>query len=286
MARQKKSRYYPVQSRINLIQPTGVTSTAWIAVVPNLLSKLNRRHYPATGVYDVKVDLKPIGTDTSITVFALKDNWDTIGAVRAAFKAYQRATEDERKSMSKQSLPRWEDFRIEHGTGLPEVNPAVNDSLGITNGLTLGEFDSSSVVDAAGNTKVFSVAAPGSLTNYNILTQWSAGGNVDGSPSSPTATGMSYGDLESDAQAAQGTLLRTEGNLPPYDQFGNDGLQSPWNMVAVLGQGGSNTGTMTTGYFRAPLGMVLIISTDSPSNLLMSVREGSYKGIKVQNILE
>jgi hypothetical protein len=283
MARQKKSRYYPVQSKIKLNAPAGSpAATSWMAIAPNLLSMMNRRHYPATGVYDVKMDLNSDDTDTSVEIYALKDNWDTIGAIRLAYKMFQKATSAERAQLGSE-VARWEDFRIAHGTGLTEAVPMVyNVGIGASN-LTIAEFSNSQVVDEVGNTKIFTLQGADSPTQYNILANWSATGNVDASPASVTSA-TSYGGLD-DVDAGQGDRLAQNNNLPPYDRLGDDGLQSPWAWVARLGQGGANTGTLSTGYFRAPLGMVLIVSTDTPNRLTMTVREGSHKGIKVHDIL-
>lgn len=282
MARQKKSRYYPVQSKIDLINPSGETGTNWIAIAPNLLSMINRRHYPASGVYDVKMDLKPIGTDTSVQIFALKDNWDTIGAIRLAYKMYQRATKDERE-LRGSSVARWEDFRINHGTGYPECVPAVYSTTGGILALSLGQFLDSQVVDDAGLTKRFVVQGASTAVQYNIMDQWNASGSVDTQPQ-VLGTGDVYPGLDNN-DTGQANILVGNGNQPPYDQTGDDGIGNPWTLVATLGQGGSNTGTMSSGFFRAPLGMVLIVSTNTPNNLTMTVREGSHKGIKVHDIL-
>ena len=236
MARQKKSRYYPVQSRIDLIPASGETGTDWMAIAPNLLSMANRRHYPATGVYEVKMDLKPIGTDTNVQIYALKDNWDTIGAIRLAYKMYQKATSGERAQLGTE-VARWEDFRIAHGTGLNEAVPSVYNQGAGSLALSVAEFSSSQVVDEAGNTKIFTIQGADSLTQYNILANWSATGNVDASPAT-VSSATSYGGLD-DVNANQGERLVQNNNLPPYDRLGDDGLQNPWNLVGTLGQRGS-----------------------------------------------
>lgn len=253
-------------------------------IAPNVLSKINRRHYPATGVYECNVMLNPVVVTGQLNVYVLKDNWDTIGAIRQAYKAYRQATAQEREHSS--MLPRWEDFRIAHGTGLTEMNPYVyNQGLG-SSAMTLGEFELSQVVDAAGATKSFKVQGAGSATEYNILTEWSESGNVDATPNNLSPTGLAYPGLEENLDAAQMAQLRTEGNFPPYDADGNDGLLSPWTKVATLTNAPAGSdGRISTGFFRAPLGMILVTGADANGWGILQVREGSHKGIKVHNIL-
>lgn len=278
MASKKKSRYYPVQSRIEL-------SSGGIVIAPNVLSMINRRHYPATGVYECNVMLNPAVTAGQLNVYCLKDNWDTIGAIRQAYKAYLTATESERSMLSKEQIARWEDFRIAHGTGLTEMNPFVyNQGVGSST-MTVGEFELSQAVDSLGNTKIFTLQGASSPTQYNILSQWSVSGNVDADPASLT-TGAAYSDLEADHSSTQSNELQRDGNLPPYDHQGDDGLLSPWTKVATLTNANVGAdGRLSTGFFRAPLGMIIVTGADSNGWGLLQVREGSRKGIKVHDIL-
>lgn len=278
MASKKKSRYYPVQSRIHL-------SNGGICIVPNVLSMINRRHYPACAVYEANITVNP-QTPGLVQVYALKDNWDTIGAIRLAYKAYQKATADERAMLSKSQVARWEDFRIAHDTGLAEMVPMVYDhGVGLSS-LTVGEFENSTIVDALGNNRFFSIESATSTSRYNILTSWSATGNVDTDPQNTTAS-AAYGDLDPLVSNQQGQELQTDGNLPPYDAQGNDGLGSAWTRVATLNNDtvAGNDGRLSTGFFRAPLGMIIITGIDANGAVTLQVREGSTKGIKVHDIL-
>ena len=173
-----------------------------------------------------------------------------------------------------------------NGTGLTEMGPFVhNQGLGGST-LTLGEFELSNVVDASGATKSFKIQGPGSATEYNILTQWSESGNVDATPSNLSTTGLAYSGLEENLDGAQMAQLRTEGNLPPYDADGDDGLASPWTKVATLTNANVGAdGRISTGFFRAPLGMIIVTGADSNGWGLLQVREGSTKGIKVHDIV-
>lgn len=278
MPSKKKSRYYPVQSKVDL-------SSGGICIAPNVLSMINRRHYPATGVYECSIDLNAAVVTGQLNVYALKDNWDTIGAIRLAYKAYLEATKEERAMMSNAQLGRWQDFRIRHGTGLTEMSPMVYDhGVGLSS-LTIGEFVNTTVEDSAGNLKAFSIEEPNSLTRYNILTQWSASGNVDADPQVSTAAGA-YGGLDSDLSNVQSTQMQTEANEPPYDAQGNDGLTSAWTKVATLTNAVAGAdGRLSTGFFRAPLGMILVTGADANAWGVLRVREGSMKGIKVHDIL-
>lgn len=278
MVSKKKSRYYPVQSRIDL-------SSGGIVIAPNVLSMINRRHYPATGVYECNVMLNPTVTAGQLNVYVLKDNWDTIGAIRQAYKAYLTATESERAMLSKDQIARWEDFRIAHGTGLTEMAPMVyNQGAGLSS-LTVGEFELSKATDTANNTKTFVLQGASTTTQYNILDAWNVSGNVDADPALFT-TGTPYADLEADHDSTQSNNLQRDGNAPPYDNAGSDGIGSPWTKVATLTNANVGAdGRISTGFFRAPLGMIIVTGADSNSWGLLQVREGSTKGIKVHNIL-
>jgi len=246
---------------------------------------INRRHYPATGVYECNVMLNPVVTSGQLNVYVLKDNWDTIGAIRLAYKAYQKATADERKMMSKAQIARWEDFRIAHDTGLTEMVPYVYDHGVGGSSLSVGEFENSTIVDALGNNRFFSIENPTGVTRYNILSQWSAAGNVDTDPAVST-TSVPYGDLDSLTSSQQGAEMQGDGNLPPYDHEGNDGLGSAWTKVATLTNANTGAdGRLSTGFFRAPLGMIIVTGADANGWGILQVREGSTKGIKVHNIL-
>lgn len=278
MAAKKKSRYYPVQSRIEL-------SLGGIVIAPNVLSMINRRHYPATGVYECNVMLNPAVVAGQLNVYVLKDNWDIIGAIRQAYKAYRLATEHERAQLSKDQVARWEDFRIAHGTGLTEMAPLVYNQGAGTSSLTIGEFNLSKAYDSAGNTKTFTVQGASSATQYNILSQWSASGNIDADPAFVTS-GAPYAELDSDLQTVQSDFLQRDGDFPPYDRNGDDGITSPWTKVATLTNAPAGAdGRISTGFFRAPLGMIIITGNDANGSVILQVREGSTKGIKVHNIL-
>lgn len=253
-------------------------------IAPNVLSMVNRRHYPATGVYECKLDLSPTRTGV-YKVYALKDNWDTIGAIRQAYKAYLTATESERAMLSKKQVARWEDFRISHGTGLAEMAPMVYNSGTGASSMSVGEFELSNAVDINNNVKIFTLEGASSATQYNIMTSWSASGNVDSEPRL-TTSGAPYSDLEADHDSTQSDELQRDGNQPPYDQLGDDGIASPWTLVATLSNAPTGAdGRISTGFFRAPLGMIIITAVDAAEALTLTVREGSHKGIKVQNIL-
>lgn len=256
-----------------------------MAIVPNMLSMINRRHYPASGCYEARIDLNAAVVTGQVNVYVLKDNWDTIGAIRLAYKAYMKATEDERAHLSPKQVARWEDFRIAHDTGLTEIVPLVyNHGVGLSP-LAIGEFENSTVVDALGNNRFFSIENPTGVNRFNIFTQWSASGNVDTDPQTSTAS-VPYGDLDALLDNQQGAELQTDGNLPPYDAQGNDGIGSAWTKVATLTNAPAGAdGRLSTGYFRAPLGMVLITGADTNAWGIMHVREGSTKGIKVHNLV-
>ena len=98
---------------------------------------------------------------------------------------------------------------------------------------------------------------------------------------------MPYDDLMADDDAAMAEALQVRGNAPPYDADGV--LQaSPWIKVGTLTTGSSQK--LSTGYFNAPCGFVILKPSGTPNvpegSLQWTVKAGDYKGVHAPSLLE
>jgi len=291
MARKDKTNY-PVVRTGRLFRPSPDP------IGPNvecnfdkILSKVNRRLYRHGRTYTVKLDLDANTENAGqIEVFALADNWMNSQAFKMAYEMYIENSADERSRLKKGNIARWEDFRTRSGAGITQLDPLQFDQSFNAIALTAGEFNLTTVQDAAGVTRGFTWNDAASSALYNILGEYDKAGNAQVSPESATGD-MPYDDLMSDDSAVMASKLQTNGDFPPYDQ---DGVlaDSPWVKVGVLSAGGAAaTGQrLSTGFFEAPCGFV-IMKTSVPGgvvqgNLQWTVKSGDYKGVHAPSMLE
>ena len=291
MAQKKKSKsnthkQYPVV-RTGRLGYAGPASSPQMEVnIEQLLSKCNRRLYRHGRTYDVKLDIDS-GSAQTYNVYALADNWMNVKAFQMAYAMYLQNGEDERVRLKESNVARWEDFRTVSGQGYQQVYP-VQFGIGFAQvGLTAGEFSNTLVVDAAGTGKNFTWGAA-SGTRYSLLEEYDKAGNAQ--PAPQTSTGdMPYDELMADDDQAMAAALQTRGNLPPYDAD-NVGEASPWIKVATLAAGTSQK--LSTGFFRAPCGFVVITAAAGGDELVdtnkiqWTVRQGDYKGVHAPSMLE
>lgn len=286
------SKNYPVIRTVGLETAAGASPRPQIEVnVEQLMSKVNRRLYRHGRKYEVKVDL-----DTQApgiyTVYALSDSWMNDRAFKMAYQMYLENSEDERDRIKDANIARWEDFRTQSGfTGQFAVaNPLLysGPSLAERIQLTAGEFATTFVVDKAGVSKAFTWGAA-TASRYSILAEYDKAGNAQSSPSTSTGD-MPYDDLMADDSATLAGLLQTSGNSPPYDAAGvNAG--NPWVKVGEL-TSTANGQKLSTGYFTAPCGYVLIAggadgeSAVATRYLNLTCKSGDYKGVHAPSMLE
>lgn len=252
------------------------------------LSVTNRRLYRFGRYYQSKIDLRPDQTGLTIEVFALRDDWAVQKAFQMAYKQYLDNTKEERANLSSKQLARWEDFRIEHGLTLSvnEARPAFHDPAGSLDVLSDGEFQLSNVVDGGNILHTFTWGA-GSTNKYGILEEYDRTGDTQASSSSPTAT-MPYSGMNLELDQVMHDNLQDDGNLPPYSATGVNS-NSPWVRIAVLGSGTAGEQKLSTGFFTAPCGLILVkgYSNDAePAALSIEVKAGDYKGVHAPSMLE
>ena len=281
-----KAKHYPVVLGTDL-DDVATTSTTKILRVDRELSKLNHRLYRMCRYYQVKIDMIPTDSaDSAVNVFVLRDDWALQKAVQMAFAQYNDNTKEERAKLGKNQLARWQDFRIDDGLaavgGVDElVGRMYTPAVAGTN-FTAGEFELSKVVDAAGTTRTFTFGT-GTATEFSVLAEYDASANQQTEPDSTTAG--AYNDLDDESDAANVTALQNDGNLPPYNQT-DVASGTPWVRVGVLGRGAAGQQRLSTGFFTAPGGLVVLSGVSTPNAIQFEVKRGDYKGVHAPSMLE
>lgn len=288
-----KADYYPVQRTVNL--GTGaVVGNIYSVDCGRLLSVVNHRLYRQGKTYQCRIDLDNQQSAGAATfeVYVLKDAWYILKAWQAARAAYEKSMADERAHMGDKMAARWEDFRVSTGvTGTNICSPYTYDQTTLAGSAdTDGSFSLSRVTLSDGVTqKTFSWGAPGAA-QYGILNEFD---NTDNTQTNVVTTTGAYNDLDDETQEAAMDDLKQLGQLPPYDQ--TNFSTSIWTKVAVLdrsilGQPGAGAAStkLSTGFFNAPCGLVIITSslpnTTLTGELSLTVKAGGYKGVAAMNM--
>ena len=287
MAKNRKGEHYPVV-RAGRIDYTGPATTPQYEInIEQYLSKVNRRLYRQSRCYDVKLDIDANSSQT-YNVFVLNDSWMTERAFKMAFDMYMENSEAARDRLKDNAIARWEDFRVISGTNFQQGNPAQYGLPTLTPvQLANGEFSITEVEDAAGTSKIFSFGGT-TPTKYSILGEYDKAGNAQDAPTTTTGD-MPYDSLMADDSAAMAADLQTRGNKPPYDQNGVH-ADRQWVKVATLSAGTSQR--LSTGFFKAPVGFVIITAGANQDELVdvskieWTVKGGDYKGVHAPSLLE
>lgn len=281
----KNGSHYPVVRTMGL-RPTGSTTQAVIDVGMEL-SKINRRLMRQGRYYEAKIDLDVGSTaGTTYTVLALRDDWAVQKGFQNAYNAYVKATSEERELLGEQNIARWEDFRVYHGINNPmTLHADLWDETVAPNKLTLGEFQGSQVTDQADVQRGFSWGQP-TASQFSILREYDKMGNAQSAPSSAVTTGA-YSLLEDDIDDATVSNLNGFGNSPPYDAVGVN-QATPWVKIAELGVMPGGVSKLSTGFFTAPCGLILIYNSTNvaTTDLNLTVKAGNYKGVHAPTMLE
>lgn len=269
-------RYYPVVRQF-MISSGAAANT--LVDTARFLSVENRRLYRFGYAYNVKVDLRPDWTGSTIQVYALQNNYDLHQAYKMAFQMYLDNTKEERAVLGSQTA-RWEDFRINEGV-LAAVNQARPVHMNPTGTFSVdnsGEFALSTVTDTAQVSRTFTLGQT-SATQYGILEEYSKAALVSDSPEY-THIEAPYANLINQLDDNTANALQNNGDSPPYDDDADTG--GFWRRVGVLGSGAGGVQNLSTGYFEAPFGLVLLMGysevTEAYSCELI-VQSGSYKGV-------
>ena len=281
----KKASYYPTVRGSKLGHQFAALNIR-VLHVDRALSRLNRRLYRQSKYYSVKIDLDNDDAN-QYKVFALRDDWAVQKSYQLARRAYLDNIKEEQAMIGKDMVARWDDFRVLTGLNHQEIYPVLHDETLNPTALVGGEFEDSGVVDSSNNTKLFTWG-PASASTYSILAEYDTAGNAQGSPESPLTT-TPYSDLNTEVNDTTVQRLTQRGNDPPYDKDGVNGTR-PWVEIATLG-GTGGVQKLSTGYFCAPCGIVVIQRADGnlnwvPENLSFEVKAGDYKGVHAPSMLE
>jgi hypothetical protein len=292
--RDMKADYYPVQRQVNLAGNSA--GTVHVLDVGRTLSVCNHRLYRQGKTYQLKIDIDNRANATSgpaqYEVYALADTWYVQKAWQLARATYLTATAGERSMMSKQKIARWEDFRVTAGVaGVTILPKQYSESLGSANNAS-GEFQNTAMTLADGSTtRTFTWGSTPSASEWSMLQEYDTAGSTDDSPDNADA-GNPYQGVDGDVHEAQMDIIADRGNSPPYnaDSFSDN----VWVKVATLdnsgaGNPGGPTGhsRMSTGFFNAPCGLVVIKSSISHTlagDISMTVKSGQYKGVAAMNM--
>lgn len=295
----KKSRgkgskkYYPVQRTVRCVQNPPTTRDKFELRVDHELSKANHRLYRQSRVYSVKIDIEPQFTGVTVEVFALRPTWM---AMKAYQEAYNQFTKNSMEERSNGNDARWNDFRVQSG-GQADANLIGLGATDLTDTLqgsaySSGEYIYSRVHDAAGNARTFAWSGGSGGGVYDIMAEYDNYANTDATPSSPIGT-VPYDDLHDEVDDGQKNHLQNDGNLPPYGASSLDPevFTKVATLLANTGDSTNAANRLSTGFFDAPCGLVLIrtgrnldATTEAP--FTFTVKAGDYKGVEAHPMLE
>lgn len=278
--------YLPVQRKISLAAVSGATNYGLIDA-GRLLSTSNHRLYRYGKRYNLKIDIDPDAVSgTTVEVWALADTWAIQKAYEEAKRVFDKAYTNERENLSKEARARWFDFRASIGVSGDTMFAvtSVDPNPGTLTLLTGGEFDNSIVEDNAGVTRAFSWSPVTSASTYSIPAEYDLAGNTTTSPTTPTGAGP-YDDLQADSSPIEMEALQARGNEPPYDA---NNFPAVWVKIATLGESTAGAQRLSTGFFDAPCGQVVLKSSSPVVGLTNKVQAifapGEYKGVRAHNL--
>ena len=279
-------RHYPVV-RGSFLGSADEDTIVRTLDVPRALSLLNRRLYRYARVYPVNISMVPTEAQT-VEVYALRDDWAVHQGIKLAYKAYTMNTSEEREMLNGKTA-RWEDFRVNDGVAGNAMLPKLmsNNFIGAGQLLTGGQFNLSSVVDQGNNTMTFTWGASVANTSYGILAEYNKTGNAQASPEGETLFAP-YENLTTQVNEQTHLDLQRDGKEPPYDADGVN-TATPFVKIATLGAGAAGQQKLSTGYFNAPCGIVVMVGSGASWNsdaMSFEVQKGDYKGVGGRSLLE
>lgn len=292
LKKKASKKRYATQRHINFSPNTGAASNKDVIDVAKFLSESNHRLYRQSRVYKCKINQISVPQDRdSMSVYVLRDTWFLQKAYQMAKATFEENTKEERSGMSPVNMARWQDFRISltpaAGVTYNFLDPLVvnNNTLGTT-GLNNGEFIDTLVTREDSTDLTFGLFGLAN-SRFGILDEYDKIANVDDSPAN-TVSGANisaYGGLDDDNDDGSRGHLQTAGNSPPYDKD-SLGIDTLFRHVGNIG---ATTGTqkMSTGFFEAPLGMILVVNTGNAIGTYeVEIASGDYKGVTAENYLE
>ena len=288
-SRSGSKKHYPVV-RESEIQIDGSADTNAVIRIDRALSARNRRLYRQSRYYTAKVDLDPSAAPgTTVDVYVLGDSWMLQKSYQLAKKMFDENSAEEIDQL-RTSKARWNDFRVDHGLGTPFQKDMVffgKDFVGTGNLFGDGEYEMSQVADTAGASATFRFTGTGGST-WNIIDQYDITGNTDAAPTSGLGS-VAYDGLTDEVDDNQMAHLSDDGNAPPYNR--TNIANEVWIKVGTLSLPAAGQQKLSTGFFCAPAGLVVLQST-APMNpatepfLSLEVKGGDYKGVHAPSMLE
>lgn len=282
--KRNKSKAPDTETRF-LLGRTGQLPTQLFKIdIPHLMSYYNHRLYRQCGVYRARIDLETSAlTADGFTVVTLANTWHVKRSIQTARDMHDKAMSDER-AVSGQA--RWYDFRIYEGSAIGVGSADLLIQAGATPQSIaekpfVGEWFNSSIIDAQGNSRLFTLSGPTTTSSYNIFEEYDLLGNAT---TDPTIAAPMGGYDGVDASVASGNVdkLLQNGNTPPYDagDLPNEVFVSRGKLFRQSNLSGVSR--ESTGFFDAPLGLVWIYmdsETTAHPSISLTVQGGSYKGV-------
>lgn len=279
-----------VQNQINLLLDGSPDANA-VLRADKVLGQMNHQLFRQSRNYCVKLDLDPSVVDgTTIDVYALVDTWWLQKAYKLAYETFEKNSAEESNQL-KSMKARWNDFRVDHGLDAVLYQKDLIAAGATTPGAWVAytsnqEYRFSEVHDTAGTANTFRFVGTGATT-WNIIDQYDLTGNTQSTPSQIT-TAIAYDGLEDTMDDGQMQHLSDDGNHPPYNR--NNFENGVFVRIATLTTNLSGLQKLSTGYFNAPAGLVILQSTTPLSQsdvmLTMTAKEGKYKGVHAPSLLE
>lgn len=233
----------------------------------------------------VDIDVQSALANSGVDVYVLRDTWDLHGAYKLAMKTYYNAMKEE---MTQSSKGRWMDFNVQSGVAADLLGPSVAeedfDTAGSFSVLDAQGTQYASVVDAAGTAHSFTLEVSASANEYSIIDEWANFGRISNDPASQSTT-LAYAGVSENVDEANYDLLRDVGENPPYSAAADDEI---WHKVCTLKAGTDGNQKLSSGFFDAPLGIVILRSATgflpgvavADLGCTVSFQKGNYKGVK------
>lgn len=286
----KSKKHYPVQRqfRLDVAQPSAPDTLLSIRA-DKLLSNVNHRLYRQSRVYCMKIDIDADLIDGQyVDVFAIADTWYNQKAYQLAKKMFDENSAEERAQLGT-SAARWNDFRVDHGVStVAQDYQAVQYGPGATR-FVGGEYLMSEVANAAGTSATFRWVGTGTNT-YNIIDEYDTTGNTNSDPSNPVGASVAYDGLTDEVDDNQMEHLAGDGNAPPY---ANQTLENQALVrIARLFVDANGTSKLSTAYFDAPCGLVIVglggglTAVSASEKISVTMKNGDYKGVHAPSYLE
>jgi hypothetical protein len=156
---------------------------------------------------------------------------------------------------------------------------------------TADELLPARVLDSNGVQRTFTLRATtgtvqGPGTAYNVFQEYDAMADTPIDNPAVSSGVAPYDDLIEEADTENMGNLQFRGDVPPYN---GDSFDAYWVQVGELHSSPSGNQSATTGFFQAPLGLVLCVGavdahidgglTIDRTRVTVNVMPGSYKGV-------